>query len=77
MTIPALSSHRCTADMAERVARALNLVGTDGSLLGMDADTLLKLIDEYLADNKHKGIQGSPTFLTQTFNHYSLSIKVQ
>ena len=59
MTIPALSSHRYIADMAGRVARALNLLGANGDLLGTDADVLLKLIDNYLADDEQD--QGSST----------------
>ena len=43
-----LSSDRCTAEMAERVAQALNVLGADGDLLGTDTDALLELIDEYL-----------------------------
>ena len=53
MTIPALSSDRCTAEMAERVARALNVLSADGNLLGTD---------EYLTeDDDHEDNQGSPT----------------
>ena len=37
--------------MADRVARALNLLGADGDLLSTDADALLELIDDYLADD--------------------------
>ena len=37
--------------MAEKVARALNLLGADRDLLeSADADALLELIDEYLDD---------------------------
>ena len=62
MMIPALSSDSCTAEMAERVARALNILGADGDLLGTDTDTLLELIDEYLTeDDDHGDNQGSPT----------------
>ena len=62
MTIPTLSSDRCTAEMAKRVARALNVLGADGDLLGTDTDALLELIDEYLTeDDDHEDNQGSPT----------------
>ena len=37
--------------MVDRVARALNLLGADGNLLSTDSDALLKLIDDYLADD--------------------------
>ena len=54
--------------MAERVARALNLLGTNGNLLGTaDTDDLLELIDDYLADDEDN--QGNPTPVTQPFNH--------
>ena len=54
--------------MAERVARALNLLGANGDLLGTaDTDDLLELIDEYLADDEDN--QGNPTPVTQPFNH--------
>ena len=37
--------------MAEKVARALNLLGADRDLLeSADADALLELMDEYLDD---------------------------
>ena len=49
--------------MAERVARALNLLGADGNLLGTaDTDALLELIDDYLQSRL-------PHPLTQPFNH--------
>ena len=41
--------------MADRVARALNLFGTNGDLLSTDSDTLLEFIDDYFADDdEHK-----------------------
>ena len=65
MTIPAVSSHaQCSiAELAERVARALNLLGADGDLLGTaDTDALLELIDDYLAeDDEPVDNQGNPT----------------
>ena len=36
--------------MAEKVARALNLLSADRDLESADADALLELIDEYLDD---------------------------
>ena len=53
MTIPALSSHTqyMQVAMADKVARALNLLGADRDLLDSeDANSLLDLIDEYLDD---------------------------
>jgi len=49
--------------MADRVARALNLLGANGDLLNTDSDALLELIDEYLADDDEPEDQGkcSPT----------------
>ena len=57
--------------MAERVARALNLLGANGDLLGTaDTDALLELIDDYLADEEQsEDNQGNPTPVTQPFNH--------
>ena len=58
MTIPALSYS--TTEMAERVARALNLLGADGNLLDTaDAGALLDLIDEFFDEPDDN--QGSPT----------------
>ena len=51
MTIPALSSHaQCMqAAMADKIARALNLLGSDRDLFNSaDRDAFLDLIDEYL-----------------------------
>ena len=48
--------------MAERVARALNLLGADRDLLdSADADALLELIDEYLEDPEGIAPPVSPT----------------
>ena len=52
--------------MAERVARALNLLGANGDLGTADTNDLLELIDDYLADEDN---QGNPTPVTQPFNH--------
>ena len=49
--------------MAERIARALNLLGADRDLLSTDGDALLELIDEYLADDSdtvNNGLLTSP-----------------
>ena len=51
--------------MAERVARALNLLGADRDLLdSADADALLELIDEYLEDPAGIAPPVSPTLIT-------------
>ena len=57
--------------MAERVARALNLLGANGDLLSTaDTDALLELIDDYLAEEEQpEDNQGNPTPATQPFNH--------
>lgn len=49
--------------MADRLARALNLMGADGGLLGTaDSDALLDLIDDYLVDDSDPDEnQGSST----------------
>ena len=50
MTIPALTVQLTTV-MADKVARALNLLGADRDLLNTDdRDHLFALIDEYLDD---------------------------
>ena len=55
--------------MADKVARALNLLGADHDLLeSADADALLELIDEYLEDS-----EGIAPPVTQPFN-YTASI---
>ena len=55
--------------MADKVARALNLLGADRDLLeSADADALLELIDEYLKDS-----EGKAPPATQPFN-YTASI---
>ena len=62
MTIPALSPHaQCmAAAMADRVARALNLLGADRDL-GLADTKVLQLIDEYLADPEGIAPPVSPT----------------
>ena len=45
------STTRAELQIADRVARALNLLGANGDLLNRDSDALLELIDEYLADD--------------------------
>ena len=47
MTSPA----KTVSNMADRIARALNLLGADSDLLGSDGDTLLELIDDYWSDD--------------------------
>ena len=37
--------------MTERIAKALNLLGADRDLLGVDSYELLELIDDYCADD--------------------------
>ena len=64
MTIPALSPRaQCMQTaMADRVARALNLLGADRDLLGSaDAEALLDLIDEHLEDPEGIAPPVSPT----------------
>ena len=63
MTIPALSPRaQCMqAAMADRVARALNLLSVDRDLGSADAKTLLDLIDEYLEDREGIAQPVSPT----------------
>lgn len=49
MTTPV---HDTTVAMADRVARALNLLGTDWDLCDSpDSDALLELLDDYLDDS--------------------------
>ena len=56
--------------MAERVARALNLLGADRDLLdSADADAILELIDEYLEDPAGIAPPVSPTLITMQ-HHY-------
>ena len=51
--------------MADKVARALNLLGADRDLLdSADANALLDLIDEYLED-----LEGIAPPVTQPFNY--------
>jgi hypothetical protein len=51
--------------MADKVARALNLLGADRDLLdSADAGDLLELIDEYLEDSS-----GTAPPVTQPFNY--------
>ena len=53
------------AAMADKVARALNLLGADRDLLdSADANSLLDLIDEYLDDS-----EGIAPPVTQPFNY--------
>ena len=47
--------------MAERVARVLNLLGADQDLLDADSDELVKLIDDYCADNSETHGEGIAT----------------
>ena len=47
--------------MAERIARALNLLGADRDLLSTDGDALLELIHEYWADDSDTVDNGSLT----------------
>ena len=51
MVIPglqdALSSAAITIEMANKIARALNLLGADRDLLNSDADTLIDVIEDY------------------------------
>ena len=51
MVIPglqdALSSAEITIEMANKIARALNLLGADRDLLNSDADTLIDVIEDY------------------------------
>ena len=50
------------AAMAEKVARALNVLGADRDLLdSADADALLELIDEYLDDSEGTAPPVNPT----------------
>ena len=51
--------------MADKVARALNLLGADRDLFNSaDGDALLDLIDEYLDD-----LEGMPHPSSQPFNY--------
>ena len=64
MTIPALSSHlQCMAKaMADKVARALNLLGADRGLFNSaDSDVLLDLVDEYFDDREGTATPFNPT----------------
>ena len=54
--------------MADKVARALNLLGADRDLDSADTDALLELIDEYLEDS-----EGIAPPVTQPFS-YTASI---
>ena len=47
--------------MAERVARALNLLGADQDILGTDSNELVELIDDYCADNSEAHGEGIAT----------------
>ena len=55
MVIPrlqdALSSSEITSEMANKIARALNLLGVDRDLLNSDADTLIDIIKDYFGDD--------------------------
>ena len=53
MTIPALIVTQCMpAAMADKIARALNLLGVDQDLFNSaNSDALLDLSDEYLDDS--------------------------
>ena len=67
MTIPALSYHaQCMQEaMADKVARALNLLGADRDLFNSaDGDAFLDLIDEYLDDP-----DGMPHPSSKPFNY--------
>ena len=64
MTIPTLSSHaHCMQQaMANKLARALNVLGADRELFNSaDGDALLDLIDEYLDDSQGIATPVSPT----------------
>ena len=37
--------------MANKIARALNLLGADGDLLNSDADSLIDVIEDYFGDD--------------------------
>ena len=65
MTTPALSPHaQCMQEaMADKVARALNLLGADRDLvLSADGDAFLDLISEYLDDPEGIAPPFNPTF---------------
>ena len=47
----ALSSSEITTEMANKIARALNLLGADGDLLNSDADSLIDVIEDYFGDD--------------------------
>ena len=47
----ALSFSEITSEMANKIARALNLLGTDRDLLNSDADTLIDVIKDYFGDD--------------------------
>ena len=55
MVIPGLqdafSSSEITSEMANKIARALNLLGADRDLLNSDADTLIDVIEDYFGDD--------------------------
>ena len=55
MVIPglqdALSYSEITSEMANKIARALNLLGADRDLLNYDADTLIDVIKHYFGDD--------------------------
>ena len=45
------SSSEITSEMANKIARALNLLGADRDLLNSDADTLVDVIEDYFGDD--------------------------
>ena len=52
----AIASNSCENSankMADKVSRALNLLGADSDLFSSDGDKLMELINDYWADDNH------------------------
>ncbi len=47
--------------MAERIAKALTLLGADSGLLSAETEGILDLIDEYWADTSDSNEEGTVT----------------
>ena len=60
--------------MAERIARALNLLGTNRDLLSTDSDVLLELIDDYWA-NDSDAVNEGMSFLLCITSHILLKLQ--
>ena len=59
-------SAEISSEMADKIARALNLLGADRDLLNSDADALIDVIDDYFGDDGTGNNSYTPTTTPKT-----------